>query len=328
MQPGMVPDKQNLLTDDLAQELAQVHAGYRAYIDSLPSAVRSLMIIVPTPDVFMSSGRLSVIALPFWVGKSINVDLEICRKIALANIFGLLHFIVQDNLTDGDWSEETMPGHVLSGTLYLQQMFARYQQFFPPQSTFWSLLNQYWLEWADSIVWERQANTDISFSAENMLKAARKAAPLKISTSGLALLGKQENLIPDLEQAVDLMHIVMQMADDLVDMAEDLNSNRYNSALSLMFSRGTLNLQAEIEINQVGRALFTSGDDVVYFRQMWEIAEKARNLLNRMGFHEWAELIYQTAYQAQVWRDQHVESLLSSVVKSSQKEGIEEYQPK
>jgi hypothetical protein len=324
----MNPDTQSLLTDDLAQELAHVHAGYRAYLDSLPSTVRPLMIEMAATDAFTSSGRLSVIALPFWVGRVLGIGLETCRQIALANIFGLLHFIVQDNLSDGDWSEETMPAYVLSGTLYLQQMFARYQQFFPPHSPFWSLLNQYWLEWANSIVWERQAHSDCSFSEEDLVKAARKAAPLKISTSGLALLGDRGDRIPELERAVDMMHIVMQMADDLADMAEDLTSNRYNSALSMMFSRGTLNLHADIDINQIGRALFTSGDDVVYFRQMWEIAEKARGLLDRMGFHEWAELIYQTAHQAQMWRDQHVEALLSSVVKPSQKEGLEVYQPK
>lgn len=307
----MSEDFQIQLTGELAQELADLHAEYLVYLDSLPPDLRSSINKMPAPDVRMSPGRLSVLALPFWVGETLGVDLETCRQIALANIYGLLHFIAQDNITDGKWSEETLPANVISSTLCLQQMFTHYQRFFAPHSPFWSLLNQYWLEWASSIAWEQQARSNSSFAEQDLIKAARKAAPLKICTSGLALLSQREDLIPSLELAIDRMHMVIQMADDLMDMAEDLASNRYNSALSMLISKGALDPRSSPEINQIGRALYVSGDDKTYFLRMQEIAKEARALVDGMGFPYWSKLIEQAVQIAIDWRDRILETILS-----------------
>lgn len=302
------------LNDKLGQEIKRLQVEYLTYLDSLPEKVRPLVFKMDDPEESMSPGRFSVLALPFWVGEALGVGLETRRHIALANIYGLSHFIAQDRLTDGDWSgdswQEEIPALVLSGTLYLQQMFSHYQSYFPPRSTFWPLLNKYWLEWADSITWEREVGLCPAFVEEDLVRAARKAAPLKICTTGLALLGGRENLITDLERAIDMMHMVMQMMDDLMDMAEDLASNRFNTALSLMVSSGTLVPQNRFEINQIGKAMFTSGDDVLYFNRMQDIADSAQVLLNQIGIPQWADLIQQTVQKAQIWRDLHVKELI------------------
>lgn len=305
------------LTGDLAHEIAGAHSDYLAYLATLPSNVRPLVIEMTAPDGSISPGRLSVLALPFWVGEAFDIDIHICRQIALANIFGLLHFITQDHLTDFDFTKKEIPGYVISGTLYLQQMFANYQPFFPPLSPFWYLLNKYWLEWAESTAWEQKVRSTYSFLEEDLLKAARKAAPLKICTSGLALLGHRQDLIPILEEAIDKMHMVFQMSDDLVDMADDLKSDRYNSVVNMLVSRGTLIPKADLEINHIGRVLYTSGDDRIYFERMQEISKQVGLLINRLGIPKWADLIEQTVSQTQLWRDEQLNLIVPSLLDSS-----------
>lgn len=301
------------LTDDLAPMVARIQADYEAYLSSLPEYVAQAVIKFAPPDVFVSTGRLSVMALPFWVGKELGVEPEVSYRISLANIFGLLHFVTQDSLTDGDFTKAEMPARVISGTLFQQQMFAHYQQCFPPQSPFWSLVDKYWLEWAASIAWEHQTGVYSPFTEENLLFAARKAAPLKISTSGLALLGNRENLIPDLERVVDMMHMVMQMADDFVDLAEDFAANRFNTLLSTMVSTGSLDPQANPDISQIGRTIFIERVDEIHFQRMWAITEKAQTLLGEMGLAKWAELIVQTVQLAEKWRDEQLRDILSEL---------------
>lgn len=301
------------ITDDLAPMVARIQADYEAYLSLLPEYVAQAVIKFAPPGVFVSTGRLSVMALPFWVGKAFGVEPETRYRIALANIFGLLHFVTQDSLTDGDFTEADMPARVVSGTLFQQQMFTHYQRCFPSQSPFWSLVDKYWLEWATSIAWERQIGVYSPFTEENLLLAARKAAPLKISTSGLALLGNRENLIPDLERAVDLMHMVMQMADDFGDLAEDFAANRFNTLLSTMISTGALDPQANPDINQIGRTILIERVDEIHFQRMWTISEEVQTLLGEMGLTKWAKLIVQMVQWMEKWRDEQLRDFLSEM---------------
>jgi len=304
-------DFRDFLTGDLAEDVAGVQADYEVYLSSLPPRVRQAVTPFSPKNVFMSSGKLSVLALPFWVGEALNVEREMCRRISLANFFGLLHFVVQDNITDGNWNEGDLPDRVISGTLFQQQMFVHYQHCFPPQSSFWSLLEKYWLEWAGSIAWERQAGPYSPFSEEDLLRAARKAAPLKVCPSGLALLSGREDLIPDLERAVDMMHMVMIMADDLVDVAEDLAGNRFNTLLSTLVSTLSLDPQERPDINWIGRRVFIDRVDEIHLQRMWAIAEEAQALLGQIGLTQWAELITRTVQGAEQWRDQRLRDIIA-----------------
>jgi hypothetical protein len=302
------------LSDDLAQEAKRVQADYQAYLATLPPDVRPLMIEMDMTDLHMSPGRLSVLALPFWVGEAYGIEQEIQRSMALGNIYGLLHFVTQDLLVDGEYEEGQIPALVLSGTLYQKQLLAIYQRFFPPQSEFWAYMNKYWLEWAESIAWERRVGLCPTFDRQDLFQASRKAAPLKICPIGLALLGHRDGQIPDLERAVDMMHIVMQMADDLTDMAEDLAGKRFNSALSLMVSRGTLDPHSDLTISQIGRSMLTSGDDQVYFQIMQNMADETQNLLQQMGLPQWSDLIQQSVQQARSWRNVVVADFLPAAL--------------
>jgi hypothetical protein len=297
-------------TAELAHELACVQSRFGEYLDTLPTNVRPLVIEMAPVDAQVSPGRFSVLALPFWLGAAFQLDLETQRQLALANIFALFHFIAQDNLADESLDETARLGMVLSGTLYLQQMLAIYQRYFPPGSPFWPLMAQYWREWAGSLAWERQRGLRPSFSNDDLLKAARKAAPLKICTSGLALLGNRPDLISSLERAVDQMHMVMQMADDLADLEEDLAGSRYNAILSLMAARGVLAVDPGQDIKTVGQALFRTCQETEFFQRMHQVAEDTRLLLESLGFPEWGALVLLLVQQAEALLDGHLQAIL------------------
>jgi len=301
------------LSGELAQEVAGIQARYEAFRTTLPSHLRPFIVKVPRAEAMMSPGRLSVVALPFWVGEAFGIEPEKCRRIALANLFGLLHFIIQDHLSDGGCPTAEIPGFAISGTLLQQQMYNHYLECFPPPTPFWSLMSKYWQEWADSIAWERQVGAFSNPSDEDLLRAARKAAPLKICTSGMAILSDREAQIPDLEKAIDMMHMVMQMADDMTDIAEDIAGNRFNTLLSTGVSIGAFKFdrQNSPDMSQLGRIIFANGIDEVHIQRMWSVAENARELLDRMGLSQCSELIAQTVRFAEKWRDQQLREIIA-----------------
>jgi hypothetical protein len=346
--PGNV-EIEDLLNASLLQRINQALSDYQVYQDDLEANIQTLLARLPLIEAperrgdaneietdgaepamegkkrVISTGKLSILALPFWLGEAFGVDEEICRRFAVANIFGLLHFVMLDKLVDGDGQASEIPSIAIASSLYLQQLSARYQEFFPPGSPFWQLMEKYWQEWASALVWERDAGPRPLFSTTDLLKTAHKAAPLKICTSGMALLAGRAEIIPDLEAAVDGMHMVMQMMDDLVDMGQDLVkpaqptdrnspiSERFNAALNMVSSPAGVETKAITDIETIGRHLFTSGQDGDYIVEMERIACNTQSKLRELGLDDWAELIGITAHQARQWRDEHVAWLVAAL---------------
>jgi hypothetical protein len=340
---------EDLLNASLLRRINQALSDYQAYQDGLEADIRPLLARLPLIEAperktvsgetgadiahaamegekkVISTGKLSILALPFWLGEAFGIDEGVCRRFSVANIFGLLHFMMLDKLVDDDGQPGEFPSIAIASSLYQQQLAARYQEFFPPASPFWPLMEKYWLEWASALVWEREAGPRPPFSTADVLKSAHKAAPLKICTSGMALLGGRAEIIPDLEAAVDGMHMVMQMMDDLVDMGQDLArsaqqehpnrpiSERFNSALNMVASPAGAEAQQFADIETIGRHLFTSGQDGDYIAEMERIARRTQSRLRGLGLDDWAELIGITARQAQKWRDEHVEWLVAAL---------------
>lgn len=306
-------DYQIQLSDEMIQEVDGIQARYETFRATLPPYLRSFVIKVPKPGALLSPGRLSVLALPFWVGDAFGVEMEKRRQIALANLFGLLHFVIQDHLSDGGCPVTEIPGFAISGTLLQQQMYNHYLECFPPPTPFWSFLSKYWLEWADSIAWERQVGAFSSPSEDDLLRAARKAAPLKICTSGMAILSNRESQIPELEKAIDMMHMVVQMADDMADLAEDIAGNRFNTLLNTGISVGAFkyNRTDSPDMSQLGRLIFANGIDEIHIQRMWSVAKDAREIFDPMGLPQCSELLDHTVHFAEKWRDRQLREIIA-----------------
>jgi hypothetical protein len=303
-------DFNSTIDQNLNLELAAVLDCYRSYIETLPVDVRQHGMKIADLKTELSPGRLSVLTLPFLLGETFGIVLETQRLLSKANLFGLHHFTAQDNLVDQEWNDEIRTSLVILGTLCLQQMFEIYHKFFPPDSQFWLFVDKYWREWAGSLIWERQAKIQTSFSDDELIMAARKAAPLKICTTGIALLRNKPYLIPTLEIAVDKMHMVMQMADDLVDLEEDLAGNHYNTFLSMMEVRGSINHATSKDIDHIGRILFSTGVEQEFFLRMQKIAEEFQNLVEGLHLEEWENLVALIVQEAQLIVSHHLETIV------------------
>lgn len=180
--------------------------------------------------------------LPFWVQEAAAINDEQCRKLALANVYGMLYFFIQDDVMDStpssNWKEQLALGNLL-----VLEMFAVFRELFPSESSFWQYYNRYVTTWADSVMNEK---TDNYFITEP-LKTAGKAGPVKIACTGALLLSARSHMIPLMEEAIDITLMTLQMADDWADWQEDLAEGCYNSLLAKIASDRQLDRQPTAE---------------------------------------------------------------------------------
>lgn len=168
--------------------------------------------------------------LPFWIKEWAGINDLQCEQLALANVYGMLYFFIQDEVMDsrqpsGDWKEQLALGNLL-----LLEMFKVFRTLFPSDSVFWSYYDGYTATWADSVVNENRLN----YFVNDLLHTAGKASPVKIASTGALLLTGREQLIPAMENAVDIALATLQMADDWADWREDFADGSYNGLIAMI----------------------------------------------------------------------------------------------
>ncbi len=167
--------------------------------------------------------------LPFWVRNLSGITEEQCSRLALANVYGMLYYFIQDDVMDDAPSGQLKESLAL-GNLLLLDMFAVWREMYPSASPFWSCYERYSACWADSVMNEASAD----YFVLDPLRTAGKAGPVKIASTGALLLTGKEKLIPELEQAVDLALVTLQMSDDWMDWRTDLAEGSYNGLIALL----------------------------------------------------------------------------------------------
>ncbi|NIK78621.1 hypothetical protein FHS15_003767 [Paenibacillus castaneae] len=167
--------------------------------------------------------------LPFWVKESAGINDDQCERLALANVYGMLYFFIQDDIMDSkpssNWKERLALGNLL-----MLEMFNIFRKLFPSSSAFWEHYDSYVLDWADSVVNENSED----FFIKDPIRTAGKASPVKTASTGALLLSGREALIPSLEHAIDIVLMTLQMADDYADWKEDLADGSYNGLLAMI----------------------------------------------------------------------------------------------
>ncbi|OBZ08707.1 hypothetical protein [Bacillus sp. FJAT-26390] len=167
--------------------------------------------------------------LPFWVKEPSGISDAQCEKLALANVYGMLYFFIQDDVMDGlpssRWKEQ-----LALGSLLQLEMFSLFRELFPSDPVFWSYYQRYVTTWADSVVNENRQDYFIN----DPIRTAGKAGPVKIASTGALLLTGRTELIDKLEQMIDIVLMTLQMADDYADWREDLADGSYNGLLAMI----------------------------------------------------------------------------------------------
>ncbi|AZK46344.1 class 1 isoprenoid biosynthesis enzyme [Paenibacillus lentus] len=222
--------------------------------------------------------------LPFWLQEKSGVSTADCRRIAIANIFGMLYYHLIDDLMDNPDArfKHQLP---LADLIHFEFM-SIYREYFPIGSSFWSYFRKYVGEWADAVTHENSNN----FFLEEPVRVAHKAAPVKLSVVAICLLANQEPMIPSLEENVDTVLITLQMLDDWMDWEKDLKEGSYNCLIALIESKMKLPKDQRPTPQEIRNAIYTEGILLEYAQQaeahhqsLVNIRPNARHLYD---FHE------------------------------------------
>ncbi|AZS14072.1 hypothetical protein EI981_06120 [Paenibacillus lutimineralis] len=166
--------------------------------------------------------------LPYWLNEEVPIDPDHVHQISTANIMGMLYYHLIDETMDN-------PSLISRSQLPLAQLIHSefikiYSALFPSSSPFWTYYDKYIGEWAVAVTYENEQD----FFQVNPARIAHRAAPVKLSVAAMMLLSGQETRIPQLEEAVDLVLITLQMIDDWQDWEKDLIEGSYNCLLSMV----------------------------------------------------------------------------------------------
>ncbi|MFC4779564.1 hypothetical protein ACFO9Q_22520 [Paenibacillus sp. GCM10023252] len=190
--------------------------------------------------------------LPYWIRDTSGIPLEQCRKLSIANVFGMLHYFLLDDVIDAPSVSQGVRTQLALGSLLYEELLERYRELFPSTSPFWTYAKSYTTEWAEGTVNESSHNYFIT----SPISVAKKSAPLKMSSTGALLLGGQESLVAELSQAVDCVLLALQMCDDWADWEEDLQDGSYNSLIAMV---GAEYPGVEVDAQLVRNAIYVKG---------------------------------------------------------------------
>lgn len=213
-------------------QLKQIYTEAESFIATFPEPLNSIGLAYADKynPVKHDSGKDYICCLlPFWSKELSGISESQCKRLALANVYGMLYFFIQDDVMDNspstNWKEQLALGNLL-----LLEMFSVFRELFPSDSPLWSYYHRYVTTWADCVVNENRED----YFVNKPIRTAGKAGPVKIASTGSLLLSGREELIGKLEHVVDIVLMTLQMADDYADWKEDLADGSYNGLLAMI----------------------------------------------------------------------------------------------
>lgn len=284
---------------DRFELLRSIQGQFDDELDTFPTELHPSIIRSYGHEDFNSPGLLSLVALPYWIGDKLQISQQICRDMAVGNLFLLHCFQSFDFIVDDDRPDTSDRSQTALGNLCLLQVMHHYRPYFLSDVMFWERMEIYWQEWAKSLLWEvEEKGTRRPFAEAHLQQAAHKAAALKICPTGLALLAEQADLIPPYEQAVDLMHSVMQLLDDLLDWREDLLHARYNAFLGLMVLEKRIPPNQPCTPEEISTVISNSDILEQYVGIVHDYSGRARDVIDTLDIKAWSMLVSNLAGHA------------------------------
>lgn len=214
------------------EQLGQVYSQAEHSIAQFPEPLRTLgLAYADKHNPVKDHGGKDYICslLPYWVKEPSGISELECERLALANVYGMLYFFIQDDVMDSQpssgWKEQLALGNLL-----LHEMLNVLRGLYPSDSPFWEYYNRYIAVWAESVTNEDSEDYFVS----NPIRTAGKAGPVKIASTGALLLAGRTGLIEKLERAIEIVLMTLQMADDYADWKEDMAEGSYNGLLAMI----------------------------------------------------------------------------------------------
>jgi len=252
------------MIQDYQDEIELIFAKAAEGIQTFPTGLRELGLALLERSYPKSGGGTNAISflLPYWYGEQIGSARELCRELAVGNLYAMLHFFLLDDAMDGgsvqDGAASRGTAYTIREGLAVSQLLhgrflASYQRHFTHDSPFWAYYHDYMEEWAAVVYTEAASPID----PHNPKQLAGKAAPVKLCAAALLIQMGLSERIPVAEQAIELVLAVLQLSDDWSDWSKDLNTEpNCNAFLSLVRDIVALSDEALIDEGMVKRAIY------------------------------------------------------------------------
>jgi hypothetical protein len=180
-----------------------------------------------------------VTRFPGWIAASFGVAgrFEAIRRSTLANLFGSYFCLIQDDILDRENADR--PELLLVSNYFFHRCTSEYQELFDSSSPFWALYDRYWLEYWESLAWEKSLREVMIKAADqpDITPLGKKLSPLKISAACMSLASGQHQKLRTVETMIEHFHTGVQALDDVNDWESDLRRGQGSYFLSLVERR-------------------------------------------------------------------------------------------
>jgi hypothetical protein len=192
--------------------------------------------------------------LPIWLKEQTESSDALCRELAVANVFAMIHFFLLDDVIDvgAGLNKTEVRDALVLGQLFQALFQQRYSRHFSAGSPLWMYYRNYMVDWASAISQEGKIPAD----PQDPGQLARKSAPVKLCAVGMLLLSGQQESIPHLEEAIDLTLATLQLSDDWADWRDDLAEENCSAFLTLVRQRLSLPPEQPLDERKVKQAIY------------------------------------------------------------------------
>lgn len=251
------------IRDEVGQVMATLNAPARAL------AIRTLERLQP-PNWTLEW------YLPVWLGAAFRQEPDLVRRVVLSNVLGLVAVRLEDDLQDGEMERRDRETVGRVAAALLDAAVAIYQPLLPPESPFWSELDETMTDWRSRSVGE-PSDLDVPRSL------ARRGRPLKVGARAMWLLADDPVPWDVIDRCLDHALVALARYDDLCDWEADLAAGRWNAFVASCGVRSQAPRQQARNRSTVLLALMTGGAARGGFEQVAAEARQAAELAVEVG---------------------------------------------
>ncbi len=242
--------------------------------------------------------------LPWWLGVSLELPEELWRRLTVCNLLGLGYARWQDQLAEGGSGPDAGRGAVLAAALY-EGALAGLAELFAGRPHFWRSRQAIMAQWLAGLLEEEAALSQPAarWQEAELLRLARRGAPLKITAAGACLLAERADLTGLLEPALDHLLTAQVLLDHVDDWQDDLAQGRYNVLVAYASELPQNRTHREANQRRV-LALLLLGDPTGYWRHVQHHLAQAGLLAEAAGIDGLARFVASQAREAELgWQD-------------------------
>ncbi|OAS16731.1 hypothetical protein [Paenibacillus oryzisoli] len=244
----------NQLIEPYSDEIVHIFGKASAQLQTLPEELKEQALALlgkchPLNRKDNEGPNMISYLLPYWVGETLGSPIELCRELAVGNLYGMLSFFLLDDVMD---EMRDVRRSLALSTVLNQRFLEAYQWCFSENPQLWGCYNRYLAQWADAMYREEDEPMD----PRDPGRLARKAAPVKLCVAALLLQAGQVNKMPHMEKAIDLALAVLQLSDDWADWLEDLPTASCNAFLVLLRENLQLQVGEVMDESMVKRSIY------------------------------------------------------------------------